>query len=135
LTGDLHPDFMPNPLVGAVLLSAMILSGRAAAAQRAAAPFPVLEPGIATDPPAGSASTNRQSLTGQLWFAAAPSHRGRHALIGGLIGAATGIITCTAISNLSHDPGSDFSTCDAAAYLGFGLGGFAVGALIGWLIP
>jgi hypothetical protein len=65
---------------------------------------------------------------------ATSSHRGRNALIGGLVGAATGIGVCTAISNLVNDPGTGFSTCDAKAYLGFGLGGAAVGALIGAMI-
>ena len=63
-----------------------------------------------------------------------PSHRGRHALIGGLIGGAAGIVVCTTISNIAKDKGSGFSTCDAKAYLGFGLGGAALGALIGWVI-
>lgn len=61
-------------------------------------------------------------------------HRARHAVIGGLIGGAAGILACTAISNIANDPGSGFSTCDAKAYIGFGLGGAAVGALIGWAI-
>jgi hypothetical protein len=62
------------------------------------------------------------------------SNRGRHALIGGLIGGATGIIVCTAISNIVKDQGSGFTTCDTKAYIGFGLSGAALGALIGWVI-
>lgn len=62
------------------------------------------------------------------------SHRLRHALIGGVIGGATGIVVCTVISNIVKDSGTGFSTCTTSGYLGFGLGGFGVGALIGVLI-
>ncbi len=61
-------------------------------------------------------------------------HRGRHALVGGLIGGAVGIVTCTVISNLINDPGTGFSTCTAKGYAGFGLGGAALGALVGSLL-
>lgn len=64
----------------------------------------------------------------------AQSHRGRHALLGGLIGGVSGVIACTAISNLVNDAGTGFSTCDTKAYLGFGLGGAAIGAVIGALV-
>jgi hypothetical protein len=64
----------------------------------------------------------------------AQSHRGRHALIGGLIGGVAGIVVCTTISNIANDDGTGFSTCDTKAYIGFGLGGAASGALIGWVI-
>lgn len=80
-------------------------------------------------PPAG------RSLTERLGLDQAPaSHRGRNALIGGLIGGAVGIVTCTVISNISKDPGTGFSTCTAKGYLGLGLGGAALGALIGALL-
>jgi hypothetical protein len=58
--------------------------------------------------------------------------RGSHALIGGLIGSAAGIVVCTAISNLVNEGG--FSTCTTSGYVGFAVGGFAVGALVGYLI-
>ncbi|HEV8150073.1 MAG TPA: hypothetical protein VGP61_07825 [Gemmatimonadales bacterium] len=57
-----------------------------------------------------------------------------HAVLGGAIGAATGIVACTVISNLVKDPGSGFSTCTTKGYLGFALGGAALGALLGWLL-
>jgi hypothetical protein len=56
------------------------------------------------------------------------------ALIGGAIGAATGVITCTVISNLVKDSDSGLTTCDTKAYIAFGGGGFALGAVLGWLI-
>lgn len=110
------------------------MSGQAAAAQQAAPPFPAFQPLFMATQPSGGIPSDRQSAGDRSWSDAAPSHRGRHALIGGLIGAAAGVITCTVISNIANDPGTGFSTCDATAYVGFGLGGFAVGALLGWLI-
>ena len=62
------------------------------------------------------------------------SHRLRNALIGGVIGGVAGVVTCTAISNATNDPGTGFSTCTTKGYLLFGLGGFGLGALIGALI-
>ena len=52
-------------------------------------------------------------------------------VVGGVIGAVTGIVACTVISNIANDPGTGFSTCTETGYLAFGLGGFAVGALVG----
>jgi hypothetical protein len=60
--------------------------------------------------------------------------RAGHAVVGGLIGGAAGLLTCTVISNLVNDPGTGFSTCTRSGYLGFGLGGVAVGAIVGALI-
>ena len=61
------------------------------------------------------------------------THRARNALIGGLIGSAAGIVTCTVISNIAKDPGTGFSTCTRKGYFIMGLGGAGVGALIGAL--
>ena len=66
--------------------------------------------------------------------AAPPSNRGAHALIGGFIGSAAGVVVCTAISNLAKDQGTGFSTCTSSGYLGFGLGGFVVGGLVGFAV-
>ena len=63
--------------------------------------------------------------------AASSPNRLRRALIGGVIGSAAGVVTCTAISNLVKDRGTGFSTCTTSGYTGFIVGGFAVGALIG----
>ena len=51
-----------------------------------------------------------------------------------MIGAATGVITCTVISNLVKDSDAGLTTCDTRAYVAFGGGGFALGAVVGWLI-
>lgn len=62
-------------------------------------------------------------------------NRAGHALVGGVIGSAAGILVCTGISNLAKDEGSGFSTCTAKGNVALGLGGgFGVGALIGALI-
>lgn len=75
------------------------------------------------------------SFTDRLRLELAPKrHRGRNALIGGLIGGATGIIACTVISNIQKDPGTGFSTCATSGYVGLGLGGAGLGALIGALL-
>ena len=59
-------------------------------------------------------------------------NRARHALIGGVIGAAAGIVVCTAISNYVNEGG--FSTCTTTGYVVHAAGGFALGALVGYLI-
>ena len=51
-----------------------------------------------------------------------------------VIGAATGVITCTVISNLVKDSDAGLTTCDTKAYVAFAGGGFALGAVVGWLI-
>lgn len=90
-------------------------------------------------PPSGLAPTEVPGDTGLITdrvtrSLAARSHRTRNAVVGGLIGAATGVITCTVISNIVNDPNTGLSTCDTKAYLGFALGGAALGVLIGALI-
>ena len=63
------------------------------------------------------------------------SQRGtRHALLGGAIGAASGVVVCTVISNLANDSAGGFSTCTLKGYLLTGGAGFALGFLVGWLI-
>ncbi len=61
-------------------------------------------------------------------------NRAGHAVLGGLIGGAAGIVVCTAISNLVKDSGTGFSTCTTSGYVSLGLGGAALGAVIGALI-
>ena len=85
-------------------------------------------------PAAGESMAARSPINSWIPSPEPAKHRSRNALIGGLIGATTGLVACTVISNLANDPGTGISTCDAKAYLGFALGGGALGALIGWLI-
>lgn len=114
------------------IMAALLLAGQPAARLPGAA--------IALGPPLtdrigpiGTAFPSRAiSLNERLRLdTVAPSHRVRHAVIGGVIGAAAGVLVCTAISNLVKDSGDGFTTCDTKAYIVFGLGGAAAGALIG----
>jgi hypothetical protein len=155
---------MPNTFARISLLAILVASGRPAAGQQTATPQPLasmrLPPvnalsarpnagealaatGPATEPsriflighPTRIASNGPSSLTERLRLDAAPEgHRTRHAVIGGVLGAAAGAITCTVISNMVKDSGTGFSTCDTKAYVAFGLGGLGVGALIGALV-
>jgi hypothetical protein len=61
--------------------------------------------------------------------------RGDQALLGGVIGAAAGVVFCIVMSTLINDSaegGLSFSPLDS--YLLSAGAGFALGALIGWLI-
>ena len=65
----------------------------------------------------------------------ASPNRKRHALIGGAIGAAAGVVFCTAISTLSNDSADGgLSFCPLDSYLLIGGAGLVVGAVIGWVI-
>ena len=67
-------------------------------------------------------------------LAPTPRHRGRNALIGGAIGAATGVLLCTAVSTLADDSADrGVSFCPLDSYLLIGGAGFALGFAIGWL--
>jgi hypothetical protein len=66
-------------------------------------------------------------------FAATSRNRGRRALIGGAIGAAAGVVFCTAVSTLANDSAEGgLSFCPLDSYLLIGGAGFALGATIGW---
>ena len=79
--------------------------------------------------------TSPASLNARLRLEPAPARaKTGHVLAGGLIGAATGVVACTAISNLAKDRGTGFSTCTTKGYLGFAVGGFALGAIVGAII-
>lgn len=64
----------------------------------------------------------------------APRNRGRRALVGGAIGAAAGVVFCTAMSTLIDDSANGgLSFCPLDSYLLIGGGGFLLGAAIGLL--
>lgn len=61
--------------------------------------------------------------------------RTRHALLGGAIGAAAGVVFCTVISTLADDSADGgISFCPLDSYLLIGGAGFVVGAVIGWVL-
>ncbi len=133
---------IPDSFALMPLLATLIVAGRPAVGQLAAGRQPLAQrlagTRLATKPPwiflighpTRVSSNSSSSLTEQLCLGAASAgHRVRHGVIGGLIGAATGVITRTVISSIVKGPGTGFSTCDAKAYVGFGLGAF-IGALV-----
>jgi hypothetical protein len=62
-------------------------------------------------------------------------NRTRQALLGGVIGAAAGVVVCTAISTLIDDSAKGgLSFCPLDTNLLFGGAGFVLGAAIGWAI-
>jgi hypothetical protein len=66
-------------------------------------------------------------------FVAAPRHRTRRALLGGAIGAAAGVVFCTAVSTLANDSADGgVSFCPLDSYVLIGGAGFALGFAIGW---
>jgi hypothetical protein len=68
-------------------------------------------------------------------FVPASRHRTRHALLGGAIGAAAGVVFCTAVSTLANDSADGgLSFCPLDSYLLIGGAGFALGFAIGWVI-
>jgi hypothetical protein len=78
-------------------------------------------------------SDSSSTLSGGL-LVAASRDRGDRALIGGLIGAAAGVVFCTVMSTLINDSAEGgLSFCPLDSYLLFAGGGFVLGAAIGWL--
>lgn len=68
-------------------------------------------------------------------YVATSPNRGRRALIGGAIGAAAGVVFCTAVSTLADDSADGgVSFCPLDSYLLIGGAGFALGAAIGWAL-
>jgi hypothetical protein len=62
-------------------------------------------------------------------------NRTRQALLGGVIGAAAGVVVCTAFSTLIDDSvRGGLSFCPLDTNLLFGGAGFVLGAVIGWAI-
>jgi hypothetical protein len=70
-----------------------------------------------------------------LRLATASQDRGDRALLGGAIGAAAGVVSCTVISTLMNDSAEGgLSFCPLDTYLLFAGGGFVLGAFIGWVL-
>jgi hypothetical protein len=81
--------------------------------------------------PAAALDRGRTPAIGQ--FVAASRHRTRRALLGGAIGAAAGVVFCTAVSTLANDSADGgVSFCPLDSYLLIGGAGFALGFAVGW---
>jgi hypothetical protein len=81
--------------------------------------------------PVAALERGRAPATGQ--FVAASRHRTRRALLGGAIGAAAGVVFCTAVSTLANDSADGgVSFCPLDSYLLIGGAGFVLGLAIGW---
>lgn len=79
------------------------------------------------------AAALERSRTARGQFVAAPRHRTRRALLGGAIGAAAGVVFCTAVSTLANDSADGgVSFCPLDSYVLIGGAGFALGFAIGW---
>lgn len=80
------------------------------------------------------ASAGRRIVADAVAVPAPSPRRLRNALIGGAIGAAAGLVVCTAISNIADDAAvARFTTCTTKGYLLTGSIGFGAGFLVGWL--
>jgi hypothetical protein len=78
-------------------------------------------------------SDSSSTLSGGL-LVVASRDRGDRALLGGVIGAAAGVVFCTVMSTLINDSAEGgLSFCPLDSYLLFAGGGFVLGAAIGWL--
>jgi hypothetical protein len=82
-----------------------------------------------------AAALDRGGIPATGRFVAAPGNRKRQALLGGAIGAAAGVVFCTAVSTLANDSADGgLSFCPLDSYLLIGGAGFAVGFVIGWMV-
>jgi hypothetical protein len=80
-----------------------------------------------------AAAPGRGTTLATSQFVAASPHRTRPALLGGAIGAAAGVVFCTAVSTLANDSAEGgLSFCPLDSYLLIGGAGFVLGFAIGW---
>lgn len=111
--------------LGVPLALGLLLSPLAVGAQRIAGPQPnisvtVLPPaGVHTPAPVSHAGALRRASTTRL-------------AIGGLLGAAAGVLACNLISEAIEEV-EDSSHCTTKGNLSFGIGGAAIGVLVALL--
>jgi hypothetical protein len=104
-----------------------------AQAQNPSALPPVIPPRFESWRPVSPSDSRSKLTVGGL--VEASRDRGDQALLGGIIGAAAGVVTCTVISTFIDDSAEGgLSFCPLDTYLLFAGGGFVLGAVIGWLI-
>jgi hypothetical protein len=117
----------PLPLVaGLILVTASVAHAQSPRALAEAIPVQ-----FESWRPAALLDRGRTPVTDQLVLA--PRHRTRRALLGGAIGAAAGVVFCTAVSTLANDSADGgLSFCPLDSYLLIGGAGFVLGFAIGW---
>lgn len=122
---------MPSSLVP--LLAGLLLAIAAPAHAQGSQPIPAAVP--LQFESWRAASLPGASVDLALGHLAAPSrHRTRRALVGGVIGAAAGVVLCTTVSTLANDSADGgLSFCPLDSYLLIGGVGFALGAALGWV--
>jgi hypothetical protein len=116
------------PLIGGLLLAAAVPA-------QAQSPRPLAAVPLAFESWRATPSLDRGGnlVTGR--FLATSRNRKRQALLGGAIGAAAGVVLCTAVSTLANDSAEGgLSFCPLDSYLLIGGAGFVVGFTIGWLV-
>ena len=115
-------------LTGFLLAIASPAQGQSAGPAAAALPFRF----ESWRPASASDSSSKPVVAHRV---AAERDRGDQALLGGVIGAAVGVVSCTVISTLIDDSADGgLSFCPLDTFLLFTAGGFVLGAAVGWLI-
>ena len=121
---------MPRPL--AHLVAGLILATAPLAHAQSPRPLAAAIP-LQFESWRPAAALERGWTPGDGRFVAASRHRTRRALLGGAIGAAAGVVFCTAVSTLANDSADGgVSFCPLDSYLLIGGAGFALGFAIGW---
>ena len=116
----------------APLVAGLLLAGATPARAQDPRPLPAIQP-LQFEPWRAASSLDASSRhLGR--FVVAPRNRKRQALVGGAIGAAAGVVFCTAVSTLANDSADGgLSFCPLDSYLLLGGAGFVLGAVIGWV--
>ena len=111
-----------------ILLLAVLLLPHAALAQQSG---PVIRPAVTFQSWALARSERHPAIPPRNTDVDGAGDRAGNAALGGVIGAAAGIVFCTVVSNIANDRGTGFSTCTAKGYLLIGGVGGALGLLVG----
>jgi hypothetical protein len=118
----------------ALLIASLLLATAGPAQTQSPQPLPAaillrFESWRAAAPP------DRSSKPAAGHFVGTSRTRTHQALLGGVIGAAAGVVFCTAVSTLANDSADGgLSFCPLDSYLLFGGAGFALGFTIGWAV-
>lgn len=112
----------------------MALAGAAPARAQTPQPLPATAP-VRFESWHAMSPLGTDGMPAAVRLEAGSRNRTRNALLGGAIGAAAGVVFCTAVSTLANDSADGgLSFCPLDSYLLIGGGGFLLGAAIGWLM-